>query len=239
MPALIRRPEERFHTRLGWLDSHHCFNFGSHYRHGENGHGLLLVLNDDVVIAGGGFGTHSHRDMEIVTWVLEGSLVHRDSEGNEGTITPGVIQRMSAGTGIRHSEMNASRDEPVHFLQMWVVPDTTGLSPGYEQRDVTDLLAAGGLVTIASGRDHDGAIGFGQSGASMGVASMTEGTSVALPRSPYVFVYVTTGSVRWRGEDLAAGSQLRLVGGAAEEIMATRPSDVVVWDSDAELATRR
>ena len=151
MSITIQRAAERFHTDLGWLDSHHNFNFGGHYHPDHNGHGLLLVNNDDVVAPGQGFGTHGHRDMEIVTGVLSGRLEHRDSEGNHGVLYPGLAQRMSAGRGIRHSEMNASPDEPAHFVQMWVLPDTQGVPPGYEQRDMNEVLAAGGLVPLASG----------------------------------------------------------------------------------------
>ena len=126
MTIAVQRASDRFHTDIDWLDSKHSFNFGSHYREGDGGHGLLLVNNDDRVAAGGGFGTHGHRDMEIVTWVLSGTLEHHDSEGNKGVLYPGLAQRMSAGRGIRHSEMNASDTEPVHFVQMWVLPDTSG-----------------------------------------------------------------------------------------------------------------
>ena len=137
----FRRPLIASITDIDWLDSKHSFNFGGHYRDGESGHGLLLVNNDDTVAPGGGFGTHAHRDMEIVTWVLSGKLEHRDSEGNDGVLYPGLAQRMSAGRGIRHSEMNASDSEPVHFVQMWVLPDTAGVDPGYEQRDINDAFA--------------------------------------------------------------------------------------------------
>ena len=119
---------------------------------------MLLVSNDDVVHAGTGFSTHPHEDMEIVTWVLDGQLEHRDSEGNAGVIYPGLAQRMSAGTGIWHSEMNPSGAEDVHFVQMWVLPDTERIKPGYQQLDINGELVKGGLVPIASGRDDDGAI---------------------------------------------------------------------------------
>ena len=141
----------RVHTDIGWLDSWHSFSFGEHYDPDNTGHGLLIVSNDDRVAPAGGFGTHGHRDMEIVTWVLDGELEHRDSIGTHGVIYPGLAQRMSAGSGIRHSEMNHSTTAPVHFVQMWVVPDTNGIDPGYEQLDVNDRLAGGGLVAVASG----------------------------------------------------------------------------------------
>ena len=147
----VRPAGQRFHTDIGWLDSWHSFSFSNHYDPANVGHGQLLVLNDDRVAPASGFGTHAHRDMEIVTWVLEGTLEHRDSEGNHGVLYPGLAQRMSAGSGIRHSEMNPDPDLPVHFLQMWVIPDTAGVTPGYEQLDLSERLDAGGLVAVASG----------------------------------------------------------------------------------------
>src|SRR6476660_2880626 len=122
MTTTVQRAQDRFHTQIDWLDSWHSFSFGGHYDRNNTHHGQLLVVNDDVIAPGGGFGTHPHRDMEIVTWVLEGSLRHGDSIGTDDVITPGLAQRMSAGSGIRHSEVNASATEPVHLIQMWVPP---------------------------------------------------------------------------------------------------------------------
>jgi redox-sensitive bicupin YhaK (pirin superfamily) len=143
---------------IDWLDSWHSFSFSSHYDPANTHHGLLLVNNDDVIRAGRGFGTHSHRDMEIVTWVLDGELEHRDSTGTAGIIYPGLAQRMSAGSGIQHSETNASATADVHIVQMWVLPDTEGIDPGYEQHDVNEALAGGGLVTVASGDPAKGGV---------------------------------------------------------------------------------
>ena len=155
----IRRADDRAKTKISWLDSKHSFSFGEHYDASNTHHGLLLVNNDDMVKPGTGFDTHPHRDMEIVTWVLRGSLVHQDSTGHSGVIYPGLAQRMSAGRGILHSEKNdswtltgeQSHSEPVHFVQMWVVPDESGITPGYQQLEIDDELLRGGLVTIASG----------------------------------------------------------------------------------------
>ena len=158
MTITIQKPEERFVTRIGWLDSKHSFNFGEHYSPKHTRHGTLLVNNDDVVAPGAGFATHGHRDMEIVTWVLNGAVAHKDSEGNSGILYPGLAQRMSAGSGISHSEINPDRDVPAHFIQMWVLPDAAGVKPGYQQLDVNAELAKGGLVPIASGKGHDAAI---------------------------------------------------------------------------------
>src|SRR3546814_914482 len=159
----VRRADDRFKTRIGWLDSKHSFSFSQHYDPDNTHHGLLLVSNDDVVSPGMGFETHPHRDMEIVTWVLQGSLVHQDSEGNKGVIYPGLAQRMSAGTGILHSEKNdawrvqggASHDDPVRFIQMWVPPDENGIEPGYEQREIDDADLSGKLIHAATGMDKD------------------------------------------------------------------------------------
>src|ERR1700739_2720669 len=147
----IRRAADRPATRISWLDSKHSFSFGQRYDPDNTHHGFCRVNNYDMVQPGPGFETHPHRGMEIVTWVLRGSLVHQDSTGNAGVVYPGLAQRISAGTGILHSEKNDSRAEPVHFVQMWVVPDEPGISPGYQQLEIDDELLRGGLVTIASG----------------------------------------------------------------------------------------
>src|SRR2546423_4033355 len=147
----IRRAQDRAKTQISWLDSKHSFSFGPHYDSGNTHHGLLLVSNDDIIRGGTGFSTHPHRDMEIVTWVLSGELEHKDSQGNKGIIYPGLAQRMSAGSGIWHSEKNPSGDKDVHLVQMWVTPDTDSVAPSYEQLDINPQLDKGGLVPIASG----------------------------------------------------------------------------------------
>ncbi|MBA3289436.1 MAG: pirin family protein, partial [Acidimicrobiia bacterium] len=175
MTVDVRRARTRFHTATDWLESWHSFSFGPHHDPDNVGHGLLLVSNDDVVAPATGFGTHGHRDMEIVTWVLAGELAHRDSTGTDDVIRPGLAQRMSAGTGIRHSETNPSPDTSVHFVQMWVPPSESGIEPGYEQLDIADHLAAGGLVTVASGRTDDAAITIHQRDATLHVARLAGG----------------------------------------------------------------
>ena len=231
MTIAIQRADDRFHTDIDWLDSKHSFNFGSHYRDGENGHGLLLVNNDDKVAPGGGFGTHGHRDMEIVTWVLSGKLEHHDSEGNHGVLYPGLAQRMSAGRGIRHSEMNASDSEPVHFVQMWVLPDTPGVDPGYEQRDVNDALATGGLVPIASGKDHEGAVSIHQRNAVLWGARLAAGATTDLPTDEHVHVFVALGDGSLsNGSQLSTGDAARITG--AEPLQFTAGSDgaeLLIW----------
>jgi quercetin 2,3-dioxygenase len=225
----VRRAADRFHTSIDWLDSWHSFSFSSHYDPANVGHGLLLVSNDDRVAPGQGFGTHAHQDMEIVTWVLEGALAHQDSAGHSGVITPGVAQRMSAGTGIRHSEMNASGEEPVHFVQMWVRPDRAGVAPGYEQVDISDRLDAGGLVAVASGQGHEGAVHLHQEGAVLWAARLDEGESVTVPAALHVHVFVARGAARM-AVDLAEGDAVRLTDEPEQELTATADdTEVLVW----------
>ena len=209
----VRRASDRFHTRIAWLDSHHSFSFGHHYDPSNVGHGLLLVSNDDVVRAGTGFSTHPHQDMEIVTWVLSGELEHKDSEGNRGILYPGLAQRMSAGTGIWHSEMNPSRDEDVHFVQMWVPPDTERIDPSYEQLDINSELAKGGLVPVASGRGHDAAIQIRQRDAVLWAGRLTPGEVVAIPDAKWVHLFIARGGVSLEGAGaLVEGDAVRLTG---------------------------
>lgn len=207
----IRRADERFTTKIDWLDSKHSFSFGPHFDPDNTHHGLLLVNNDDVVRAGAGFGTHPHRDMEIVTWVLSGELEHHDSAGNHGIIYPGLAQRMSAGTGIQHSEKNHNADQDVHFLQMWVRPDTNGVEPGYQQSDVTAELESGSLFPIASGQGHDGAVHLHQAGAVLWGGRLAADTTVDVPTDRHVHVFVARGSGTLEpGAELATGDAVRL-----------------------------
>jgi len=168
----VRRADSRFRTDIDWLDSHHSFSFGPHRAADNTHHGLLLVSNDDTVAPGSGFQTHPHRDMEIVTWVLEGELEHKDSVGHTDIIYPGLAQRMSAGRGILHSEINPANENPVRFVQMWVLPDQAEIDPGYEQQDVRQELDRGGLIPIASGAGHDSAIRIQQKDATLWAARL-------------------------------------------------------------------
>jgi redox-sensitive bicupin YhaK (pirin superfamily) len=248
-PAVdLRRATDRFGTDVGWLTSAHSFSFGQHYDPSNTHFGLLLVNNDDVVAPGTGFGTHPHRDMEIVTWVLEGGLVHQDSQGNSGVIHPGLAQRMSAGAGILHSEKNdswrliggAEHRDPVHFVQMWVQPDLAGVAPGYEQLDITAELEAGGLVTVASGlakhRD-DRAIRIQSSHAGLLAARLADGETVALPDAPFVHLFVARGAVDLEGTGpLATGDAARITGSQGRTVTAEHgPAEILVWEMHAEL----
>ncbi len=187
IPAIdIRRGDDRFRTKISWLDSYHSFSFSRHYDPQNTHFGLLLVSNDDVIAAESGFQTHPHQDMEIVTWVIRGEIEHQDSEGNSGVIYPGLAQRMSAGSGIWHSEMNASKGGDVHLVQMWVVPDTPSIAPSCQQLDIGSEVAKGGLVPVASGRGHESAIAIRQEGATLWRGSSPQASRRRCPphRSP-------------------------------------------------------
>lgn len=242
----VRRAADRAATRTGWLDSKHSFSFGGHYHPGNTHHGLLLVNNDDVVDPGTGFETHPHRDMEIVTWVLSGSLVHQDSTGHRDVIYPGLAQRMSAGRGILHSEKNDSwrlrgpeHSDPVHFVQMWVLPDSGGVTPGYEQLEIADGVLRSGLVPVASGMaKHDGeaAIRIRQRDAALYAARLQPGDSVTLPAAPYVHLFLARGAVTLEGAGtLAAGDAVRLTAVDGPRVTATKPAEVLVWEMHASI----
>jgi redox-sensitive bicupin YhaK (pirin superfamily) len=247
-PAVdVRRAADRFTSNFGWLDSKHSFAFGQHRDRRNTSHGLLLVNNDDVVDAGTGFETHPHRDMEIVTWVLEGSLVHQDSTGHNGVIYPGLAQRMTAGQGILHSEKNdswrlggESHRDPVHFVQMWVVPDEDSVTPGYEQLEIGHELLAGGLVPVASGMDkHDGAaaIRIRNRYAALYAARLQAGQSVTLPDAPYLHLFVPRGTVNLEGAgELATGDAVRFTATGGQKVTATEAAEVLVWEMHATVA---
>jgi redox-sensitive bicupin YhaK (pirin superfamily) len=244
----VRRHDERFKTRLSWLDSKHSFSFSRHYDPGNTHHGLLLVNNDDIVRPGTGFETHPHQDMEIVTWVLQGSLVHQDSTGHSGIIYPGLAQRMSAGTGILHSEKNDSwrlpdgggkHTEPVHFVQMWVVPDENLITPGYEQLEIDDVLLRGGLVPVASGMDkHDGAaaIRIKNKYAALYAARLAPGDTVELPEAPFLHLFVARGAVSLEGAGpLGEGDAVRFTATGGQRVTADEPAEILVWEMHAQV----
>ncbi len=244
----IRRAGDRAATKISWLDSKHSFSFSDHYDPANTHHGLLLVNNDDRVAPGAGFDTHPHRDMEIVTWVLRGSLVHQDSTGHSGVIYPGLAQRMSAGRGILHSEKNDSwnltggetHSEPVHFVQMWVLPDQPGITPGYQQLEIDDELLRGGLVTIASGMPehrNNTAISIANRFAALHGARLQPGDSVQLPEAQYLHLFVPRGEVVLEGAGgLQEGDAARLTATGGQRVTATTDAEILVWEMHAGLA---
>ncbi|NKE69370.1 pirin family protein [Candidatus Manganitrophus noduliformans] len=235
----IRRSKERFQTEIPWLESRHSFSFGHHYDPKNTHHGLLLVNNDDIVRPGTGFQTHPHQDMEIVTWVLDGELEHKDTLGNAGIIYPGLAQRMSAGRGIWHSEMNPSGDREVHFVQMWVLPDTEAIDPSYEQLDINRELDRGGLVPIASGRGHQAAIRIGQKGAVLWGGRLKPGESVRLPEAPYLHLFVPKGAVTLEGAGrLEKGDAVRLTAAGTPAVTADLASgaEILIWEMNPQSA---
>jgi redox-sensitive bicupin YhaK (pirin superfamily) len=241
MPAAltqIQRSTDRFVTSIDWLHGRHSFSFGPHYDPQNTHHGLLLVNNEDIVRPGTGFRTHPHQDMEIVTWVLDGELEHKDTLGNKGIIYPGLAQRMSAGTGIWHSEMNPSGDAPVHFVQMWVVPDTERISPAYEQLDINTQIAEGGLVPLASGRGHNAAISIRQKDAVLWVGRLKPGETATAPDARFVHVFVPKGAADLEGVGrLEAGDSVRLVAAGSRKLVADAASgaEVLVWEMSSHL----
>jgi quercetin 2,3-dioxygenase len=246
MTTDVRRADRRFHTNTDWLDSRHSFSFGPHYDPANTHFGVLMVSNDDVVKAGTGFETHPHRDMEIVTWVLSGSLVHQDSTGHSGVIHPGLAQRMSAGTGILHSEKNDAHGgipavDDVHFVQMWVVPDTEKIAPGYEQLDIGPTLESGELVVVASGmprHKHESAISIRQEHAALYAARLVPGATTASPVAPLAHLFVARGSVELEGTGvLGTGDAVRITGADGQRVTAGPDgSEVLIWEMHATLS---
>lgn len=244
----VRRAADRFRTEFDWLASRHSFSFGGHFDATNTRHGLLLVNNDDIVAPSAGFETHPHRDMEIVTWVLEGCLVHQDSVGHAGVIYPGLAQRMSAGRGILHSEKNDAwrlqggpeHAEPVRFIQMWVLPDESGAEPGYEQLDIDAELRSGSLVTVASGRGvhrDTAAIRIRNRDAALHAARLTPGQIVELPDAPFLHLYLARGAVLLEGTGpLQAGDAVRFTAGGGHRVIATEPGELLVWEMHAGAA---
>jgi quercetin 2,3-dioxygenase len=239
----VCRGADRTLTTAPGIETRHAFSFGAHHEPGNTHHGLLLAHNEDRIAPGAGYDTHTHRDTEIVTWVLAGTLAHADSLGNEGVLRPGVVGRMSAGRGVEHSERHAERDRDapdVHLVQSWLVPDTPGAIPDHEQRDLSAALADGGLVTAASGRAHgdggpgDGGLGLGVASAALLVARPPAGRALALPEAPYLHVHLARGTALLTvGRDrhpLAAGDAVRLRDAPGPTLTATTDAEVLVWE---------
>jgi hypothetical protein len=227
----VRRSEERGHFDHGWLDTRHTFSFADYRDPRHMGFRALRVVNEDRVQPGQGFGTHPHRDMEIVTYVLEGGLAHRDSMGHGSTIHPGDVQRMSAGTGVTHSEFNASRTEPVHFLQIWILPDRTGLAPSYEQRRFPEEERRGRLRLVASPDGADGSVTVHQD-ACLLAALLAPGQAVghALAPGRHAWVQVARGAVEVSGQRLSAGDGAALSRETEVALRGIADSEVLLFD---------
>jgi redox-sensitive bicupin YhaK (pirin superfamily) len=225
----VRKSDSRGRTRIDWLDSQHSFSFGEYHDPAEMQWGPLRVINEDIVAPGAGFPPHPHRDMEILTWVLKGELAHKDSTGGAETIKPGELQRMSAGTGIRHSEFNASRTEPVHLLQIWLLPNKGGLMPGYEQKSFDGL--DGHLRLVASPDAAEGSLMIHQD-ARLYVGRFKAGESASLPaRSGRVqWVQVARGRASLNGIDLQAGDGAAVHGENELQFAANDAAELLVFD---------
>lgn len=227
----VRRSEERGHAEHGWLDSHHTFSFAGYYDPRHMGFGPLRVINEDRVRPGMGFGTHPHHDMEIISYVLEGALEHADSMGNGSVIRPGDVQHMSAGTGVRHSEYNASKDEPVHFLQIWITPDRRGGEPSYGQKHYPRAERLNRLRAVASHDGRDGSIEIKQN-AVMYSGVLEPGVDVAheLAAGRRVWLHVARGSVRVGETTLTHGDALSTDDAGTLSIHANTDAEVVLFD---------
>jgi redox-sensitive bicupin YhaK (pirin superfamily) len=224
----VRRGGDRFATSAEGLVSRHSFSFGTHYDPGNVGFASLVAHNDDLVAPGHGYDTHPHSDLEIVTWVLEGSLVHEDSHGHGGVLTPGVVQRLSAGRGVLHSERNDAGDGPARFVQMWLRPDEPGVDPSFDRAPAP---GSSGLVTLASGiRGLDAAVGVGVAGAALHLARLDAGATVELPDAERLHVFTARGTVDLEGAGrLAEGDTARLSAGGGPRLTASEAAEVLVW----------
>jgi redox-sensitive bicupin YhaK (pirin superfamily) len=232
----VRRAGARFVTRADGLLSSHSFSFGLHYDPLNTSYGQLLAHNDEVVDAGAGFAAHPHRDMEIVTWVLQGALAHADSTGHSGIVRPGQVQRTSAGRGIAHTEGSAA-GEPVRFVQMWLPPDEPAGGPGSEQAELGEALLRGDLLPVASGVAHrDAAVRLGNRHAVLSVARLDPGQGVMLPEAPYLHLYLPRGSVELEGAGaLDPGDAARLTATGGRRVTARTPAEILVWEMAADL----
>ena len=222
---------DRFHTDIGWLNSRHTFSFGEHYDPERAGFRSLRVINDDRVAPGKGFGTHGHRDMEIISYVLEGELSHKDSMGTGSVIRPGEVQRMSAGTGVLHSEENPSRSEPVHFLQIWIIPEKAGIKPSYEQKAFPASERQGKLRLVASRDGRDGSVTIHQDAALyLGLFEKDERVVYESRPGRHAWVHVARGEIEVNGKRLGEGDGAAVSDEKRLELAAHGTAEVLVFD---------
>ena len=227
----LRRATDRGHADHGWLDSWHTFSFADYYDPAHMGFGPLRVINEDRVQPGMGFGTHGHRDMEIISYVLDGELSHKDNMGNGSIIVPGDVQRMSAGRGVLHSEFNPSADRPVHFLQIWIEPDARGVRPSYEQKRIDATAKRGRLALIASPDGRDGSVTIHQD--ARVYAALVNGDDTVeydVPAGRRAYVHVARGRVALNGDALEAGDAAKLAGPAHITLAQGEDAEVLLFD---------
>ena len=227
----VRKSHERGHADHGWLNSYHTFSFADYYDPRYLGSASLRVLNDDRVAPGKGFAPHSHRDMEIISYVLEGALAHKDSMGNGAVIRPGDVQRMSAGTGVTHSEYNPSPDEPVHFLQIWIVPEQTAIRPDYEQKHFSNADKQGRLRLIASPDGSDGAVTIHQD-VCVYATTLAAGETVAhrLRSGRKAYVHLARGVATVNGVELSSGDGISIVDESELRLASVREAELLLFD---------
>ena len=228
--TLIRKANERGHANHGWLDTYHTFSFANYYDPEWMGYRSLRVINDDLVMPGVGFGTHPHRDMEIITYVLSGQLQHKDSMGNGRVIRPGEVQYMAAGTGVQHSEFNPSSEEAVHLLQIWIQPDKRGATPRYAEKSMKEAKE-GKLNLITSKTGRDGSIAINQD-ADLWLGKLAEGNRVShtLAQGRHAWLHVAEGEVSLDGKKLTGGDAVAIDGEGAIELSASKASQVLLFD---------
>ncbi len=227
----IRRAADRGHANHGWLDTNHTFSFADYYDPDHMGFRALRVINEDKVAPGRGFGTHGHRDMEIISYVLAGELGHKDSMGTGSTIKPGEVQLMSAGTGVQHSEMNASKTQPVHFMQIWIIPDKQGHKPGYAQKAFPEDERRGKLRVVASPDGRDGSVSIHQD-VTLASTLLAPGDKVehVLRKDRYAWIQVARGAVTVNGEKLDTSDGVAIAGAGTITITGVDDAEVLVFD---------
>ncbi len=227
----LRKSAERGYADHGWLKSYHSFSFADYYDPAHMGHGPLRVINEDRIAPGSGFGTHGHRDMEIISYVLDGELAHRDSLGNGSVIRPGDVQRMSAGSGVRHSEYNHAKDKTTHFLQIWIEPDVTGIAPGYEEKRFAEAEKQDRLRLVASPDGAEGSVRIHQD-ARLYVACLSAGRSLSqtLAAGRLGYLHLVRGALTVNGERLGTGDAAKLEGETALSLAASEDSELLLFD---------
>ncbi|WP_426102744.1 pirin family protein [Massilia sp. TSP1-1-2] len=227
----VRKSAERGNANHGWLQSQHTFSFGDYHDPQHVGFGPLLVINEDQVAPGQGFGTHGHRDMEIISYVLEGALEHKDSLGTGSVLHYGDVQRMSAGSGVRHSEFNGSQSEPVHFLQIWIKPHVTGIAPSYEEKHFAPHSKQGQLRLVASSDGRDGSVLIHQDAALYAaILNGADSAEHALTAGRTGYVHVVRGRINVNGTTLEGGDALKISGESAIRLSQAEAAEVLVFD---------